>query len=69
MEKSIAERYKEIEARKNAAAVRSGRKPEDVTLMAVTKTHTADEINEAICAGATDIGGTVSRRCLRSMTR
>ena len=56
MEKSIAERYKEIEARKNAATVRSGRKPEDVTLMAVTKTHTADEINEAIGAGATDIG-------------
>lgn len=56
MEKSIAERYREILERKNAAAVRSGRKPEDVVLMAVTKTHTADEINEAISAGATDIG-------------
>ena len=56
MEKSITERYREILARKDAAAVRSGRKPEDVVLMAVTKTHTAEEINEAISAGATDIG-------------
>lgn len=53
---SIEERYKQIEERKNAAAIRSGRKPEDVTLLAVTKTHTAAEINEAIDAGATDIG-------------
>lgn len=53
---TIAERYKEIEERKNAAALRSGRRPEDVTLMAVTKTHTAAEINEAVAAGAADIG-------------
>lgn len=52
----IAERYRQIEERKNAAALRSGRRPEDVVLMAVTKTHTADEINEAVAAGATDIG-------------
>ena len=56
MEKSIAERYREIESRKNAAAARSGRSPEDIVLMAVTKTHGPDEINEAIAAGATDIG-------------
>jgi len=53
---SIAERYLNIEKRKDEAAVRSGRNPEDVTLMAVTKTHTAAEINEAIDAGETDIG-------------
>ncbi|MBE6040941.1 MAG: YggS family pyridoxal phosphate-dependent enzyme [Clostridiales bacterium] len=53
---SIQEKYLDILARKNAAAVRSGRKPEDVTLMVVTKTHTADEINQAIDAGATDAG-------------
>ena len=56
MGNSITERYKEIEARRDAAAVRSGRTPADVTLMAVTKTHTPAEINEAIAAGATDIG-------------
>ena len=53
---SIQERFTGILERKNAAAIRSGRNPEDVTLMAVTKTHGADEINQAIAAGATDIG-------------
>ncbi|MBR2540001.1 MAG: YggS family pyridoxal phosphate-dependent enzyme [Mogibacterium sp.] len=53
---SIQERFTGILERKNAAAVRSGRSPEDVTLLAVTKTHGADEINQAIDAGATDIG-------------
>ena len=53
---TIGERYKEIKRRADEAAVRSGRDPEDVKLVAVTKTHTAQEINEAIEAGATDIG-------------
>ncbi len=53
---SIEERFKEVEERKNAAAVRSGRSPSDVTLMVVTKTHTPDEINQAVRAGATDAG-------------
>ncbi len=53
---SIAEKYADILERKNAAAVRSGRRPEDVTLLAVTKTRTAAELNEVIAAGATDIG-------------
>ena len=52
----IQERYREVAGRRDAAAVRSGRRPEDVTLMAVTKTHGPDEINQAIEAGATDIG-------------
>ena len=56
MSTDIAERFKQILARKNAAAVRSGRDPEDVTLTAVTTTHTPDEINQAIAAGASDIG-------------
>lgn len=56
MSLNIQDRYRQIEERKNAAALRSGRSPQDVTLMAVTKTHTAAEINEAIAAGATDIG-------------
>ena len=52
----IAERYKQIRSRKDAAAIRSGRDPEEVVLMAVTKTHTPEEINQAIAAGATDAG-------------
>lgn len=53
---SIKENYNAIKNRVDAAAIRSGRKPEDVTLMAVTKTHPADQLNEVIMAGATDIG-------------
>lgn len=56
MSTDIAERYCRILERKNSAAKRSGRDPDDITLMAVTKTHTPEEINEAIAAGATDIG-------------
>ncbi|MBQ6389971.1 MAG: YggS family pyridoxal phosphate-dependent enzyme [Mogibacterium sp.] len=53
---SIQDRYTEIVSRIHQAAARSGRKPEDITLVAVTKTHTPEEINQAIDAGATDIG-------------
>lgn len=53
---SIGERYAEIKRRADEAALRSGRTPADVRLIAVTKTHPASEINEAIDAGATDIG-------------
>lgn len=53
---SIQERYNEIIQRKDAAAIRSGRRPCDVTLVAVTKTHPYNELNEVIDAGATDIG-------------
>ncbi|MBR0374900.1 MAG: YggS family pyridoxal phosphate-dependent enzyme [Mogibacterium sp.] len=53
---SIAENYQRIADRVAAAAVRSGRRPEDVTLVAVTKTHGAAEINEAVAAGATVVG-------------
>ncbi len=45
-----------IEKLKGEAATRRGVAPEDVTLIAVTKLHEADEMNEAIDAGVTDIG-------------
>ena len=53
---SIRDNYLEILKRKDAAAKRSGRNPEDVMLMAVTKKHEPDELREAIDAGATDFG-------------
>ena len=53
---NIRDRYAEVLNIKNEAARQAGLRPEDVTLMAVTKTHTAEEINQAIEAGATDIG-------------
>lgn len=53
---AISDRYAEVRRRVDEAAVRSGRDPADVRLIAVTKTHPASEINEAVEAGATDIG-------------
>ena len=38
------------------AAKKSGREEKDITLIAVTKTHSPEEINEAINCGVTDIG-------------
>lgn len=45
-----------VNEKKAKAAIASGRKPEDVLLVAVTKLHSPAEINEAIDAGITDIG-------------
>ena len=52
----IKDRFADVMKRVSEAAERSGRDSRDITLVAVTKTHTAGEINEAIEAGATDIG-------------
>ncbi|MFA7660757.1 MAG: YggS family pyridoxal phosphate-dependent enzyme, partial [Anaerovoracaceae bacterium] len=38
------------------AAVRAGRNPDELLLIAVTKTRTPEEINLAIDSGITDIG-------------
>ncbi len=46
----------EIRNKIKKAAELSGRKAEDITLIAVTKTYSPDAINEAIDCGVTDIG-------------
>ena len=53
---SIAENLKSVRERIDAAARRSGRTGADITLVAVTKTHPPAMMNEAIEAGAADIG-------------
>lgn len=53
---SITARFEEVRQRIGAAAARAGREPDDVTLVTVTKTRTLDEIEQAIGAGATDLG-------------
>ena len=53
---TIKENIEEINRNKDEIAGRTGRKPGEVLLVAVTKTRTTDEINEAIDAGITDIG-------------
>lgn len=52
----IEENLHSVEERITAAAKRSGQKREDITLVAVTKTHGVDMMNEAISLGVTDIG-------------
>ncbi len=50
------ENYRQIKERISAAAVKSGRKPQDITLLAATKTVDADVINHAIKSGIEYIG-------------
>lgn len=52
IEKNLAEVREKIAD----AAKKSGRSAEDITLVAVTKTHPVEAINEAIDLGVTDIG-------------
>ncbi len=53
---SIGERLKEVRARIASAAVRAGRNPNDVSLVAVSKTHPPELLREAIAAGIDDLG-------------
>ncbi len=53
---NIARNLAGVEERIAAAAERSGRRREDITLVAVTKTYPTDMMNEAIRLGVTDIG-------------
>ena len=52
---SITQNIAEIRGRIAEAAKRSGRSPEDILLIAVTKLHEPDEIEEAISTGISDI--------------
>ena len=53
---SIKENFEYIKGEIAKAAERSGRSADEVLLLAVTKLHGPDEMNEVIDAGATDIG-------------
>lgn len=53
---NICENLRIVEEKITAAAKKSGRKRSDILLVAVTKTHPCELMNEAIRAGVTDIG-------------
>ena len=53
---TVSENLADVHGAIAAAARRSGREPDDVTLVAVTKTWPVDVVLEAIAAGATDLG-------------
>ncbi|MDR2356001.1 MAG: YggS family pyridoxal phosphate-dependent enzyme [Clostridiales Family XIII bacterium] len=52
----IQENIADIRRRIDEYARAAGREPGDITLIAVSKTRTPQEINEAVAAGVTDIG-------------
>lgn len=53
---SIRENLGEVKERIAAACARAGRDPAEVTLIGVTKTKSAEVINQGIACGITDIG-------------
>ena len=54
--KNIAHNLKRVHERMAEAALRAGRDPAEVTLVAVTKTRPADEVVAAYQAGVRDVG-------------
>ncbi len=56
MSAPIAKNLREVQERINAACARSGRSPEDVTLIAVSKTKPLEDLMTAYEAGARDFG-------------
>src|SRR5436309_11949532 len=52
----LSERLEEVRGRIEAGALRCSRAPNEITLVAVSKTHPAEIIREAIAAGVTDLG-------------
>ncbi len=55
-QQELRQRLDRVSERMAAAAVRAHRRPDDVKLVAVSKTHTAETILDAIAAGVTDLG-------------
>ena len=53
---TLAERLAEVTGRITAAAANSGRNESEITLVAVSKTFSADVVAEAVAAGVTDLG-------------
>lgn len=53
---SIAENLARVRVRIAAAALRAGRDPASITIVAVTKTHPPETVEEALRAGLTDAG-------------
>ena len=55
-EADLAQRLADVRRRIARAAARAGRRPDDVRLVAVSKTHSIDDVREAAAAGQLDFG-------------
>jgi PLP dependent protein len=52
----LSERLENVRRKIVTAAQRSGRRPEDITLIAISKTHPTDTLRAALEIGVTDLG-------------
>ncbi len=53
---ALRERLENVRGKITTAARRSGRSPESITLVAISKTHPAETLKAAIAIGVTDLG-------------
>jgi len=65
----IAANLHKVRANIDRAAKRVGRKPQEITLVAVSKTFPAEAIQAAVAAGATDIGESRIQEALPKIDR
>ncbi|MCB5188432.1 YggS family pyridoxal phosphate-dependent enzyme [Methylobacillus caricis] len=65
---TISERWQAIKARMDAAAREAGRRPESVTLLAVSKAHPAAAIRQAWAAGQKQFGENYLQEALSKQT-
>jgi PLP dependent protein len=59
---TLVSRYETLKERVANACTASGRKPQDVRIIVVTKTHPARTVQMVVDAGICDIGKTGSRK-------
>lgn len=55
-QESLAARIAEVQDKIRACAARCNRSPEEITLVAVSKTHPAEQVRQAIADGLSDFG-------------
>ena len=65
---TIADNWRAVEARVAVACERAGRPAAEVTIVAVSKTHPAGAIREALAAGATDFGENYAQELAGKLT-
>ncbi len=65
----ITANFRAVRANIDRAAVKSGRVPMDITLVAVSKTFPAEAIQAAVAAGAADIGESKVQEAVKKIDR
>jgi pyridoxal phosphate enzyme (YggS family) len=53
---SVAENLRRVRSEVAEAAIRAGRSPDDITIVGISKTHSAEELAEAVRAGLRHVG-------------